>query len=99
MNKKAILIKENDVVVDVIGISTFTDPADFIKKVEEAKQNKERIEHEKEVNKQMHEDALHNRLSRLESSLEQAHLEIDLLRGRITDEEYEERMQQLCGTK
>lgn len=97
MNKKVIILhdEKSKCPIKVLEVKTFTDYEDYQKFVELANENYERITAEREAKKLAKEDALNERLERYERAVAELSLEVDLLRGRITEEEYNERMSQL----
>lgn len=99
MNKKAVFITQDGKLVDVLDVKTITEVDDFNKLVRDAETNRQSILERKNKEEQVKQNLLNKRLEKLELGLNLASLEIELLRGQITEEEYEERKNKLCGTK
>ena len=99
MNKKVVVVHEDGKIVDVLEVRTFTDPEDYNTFIKLAKFNREELKKEREEELQKIRNELKEKTDEFSKCLGMHKLEIDLLRGRIDDEEYEERMNELCGTK
>lgn len=100
MNKKAVVITTNGVITDVIEVKTFVTPEEYIDFIKKAKENKAKLEQERLEAENEYKEAVKNELAECRTSILLNALDIDLLRGKITEEEYEERKQEiLCGTK
>lgn len=100
MNKKAVVITTNGVITDVIEVKTFVTPEEYITFVKKAKENKAKLEQERLEAENEYKKAVKNELAECRTLIWLLSLEVDLLRGKITEEEYEERKKELlCGTK
>lgn len=97
--KKVIFLTSNGKIIDVLDVKTVDSYEDYKKLVDEAKLNKKELEAQKENERIKKETDLNNRIEELYHNVQLANLEISLLRGKITEEEYNERMEELCGTK
>lgn len=100
MNKKAVVITTNGVITDVIEVKTFVTPEEYINFVKKAKENKAKLEQERLEAEEAKENKIKEDIKDLEYFYKMLWLDVKLLRGEITEEEYEERKQKiLCGTK
>ena len=97
--KKAVVITTNGVITDVIEVKTFVTPNEYIAFVKKAQENKAKLEQERKEAEDAYKKDIEYRFNRLCKDLVLANLEIDLLRGRITEEQYEERKQALWNGK
>lgn len=95
MNKKVIILKEDGKIVDVCEVVTFTDFAEYKKVVDEAKKNKEEIEKAKAESQAHRDKVIDGSIVDLQDNLIARGWEIDMLRGKITEEEYERRVNEL----
>lgn len=100
MNKKAVVITTNGVITDVIEVKTFVAPEEYLTFVKKAKENKAKLEQERLEAEEAKENKIKEDIKDLEYFYKMLWLDVKLLRGEITEEEYEERKKELlCGTK
>ena len=100
MNKKAVVITTNGVITDVIEVKTFVTPEEYLSFVKKAKENKAKLEQERLETESAYKKSVDDQFGEIIKGFNFLSLEVDLLRGKITEEEYEERKQELlCGTK
>lgn len=89
MNRKVIFIVENGDLVDILDVKTIVSPEEYAKLVKTAKENKERHIVESASLKSEKEIAEKKIVEDLRKDINLLKLEVSLLRGEITDEEYE----------
>ena len=95
MNKKVIVLCKHNMPVEVLELKTFTDYKEYQEYLDAVKENALNVaEHEYEE-EQRKQTETNNRFVALEIRAEKLELEVDLLRGRITEEEYNERIENL----
>ena len=99
MNKQVIIIYRDNKPVQVCEIKSFVDPKHYEEMCKVAKENFEKQENERLAEERAFRVKVENELFKQQKTIELLTLEVDLLRGKITEEEYEERKQELCGTK
>ena len=99
MNKQVIIIYNENQPVQVCEVRTFVNPKDYEEMCKVAKENFEKQENERLAEERDYRSKVEKELLKQQKTIELLTLEIDLLRGKITEEEYEERKQELCGTK
>lgn len=99
MNKQVIIIYNENQPVQVCEVRTFVNPKDYEEMCKIAKENFEEQENERLAEERAFRVKVENELFKQEKTIELLTLEVDLLRGKITEEEYEGRKQELCGTK
>ena len=100
MNKKAVVITTNGIITDVIEVKTFVTPEEYLSFVKKAKENKAKLEQQRLESESAYKKSVEDQFGEIIKGLNFLSLEVDLLRGKITEEEYEERKQELlCGTK
>lgn len=99
MNKKVIFVVDDDKLVDVLDVKTVESYEKFTELVNEAKQNKKLLKDKRDADKKAERDEFVRVVGFLDNRVSLLELEISLLKGEINDEEYEERKNELCGTK
>ena len=99
MNKQVIIIYRDNKPVQVCEVRTFVNPKDYEEMCKIAKENFEKQENERLAEEHDFRVKVENELFKQQKTIELLTLEVGLLRGKITEEEYEERKQELCGTK
>ena len=99
MNKQVIIIYRDNKPVQVCEVRTFVNPKDYEEMCKVAKENFEKQENKRLAEERDFRVKVKNELFEQHKTIELLSLEVYLLRGKITEEEYEERKQELCGTK
>ena len=94
MNKKVVVIHRENQPVEVLEVKTFTDLDDFREFCKIAELNRKAQEEKKAEEQRKKDQLISDALGYLSDKLDRANLEIDLLRGRISNEEYEERIKE-----
>ena len=99
MNKQAIIIYRDNKPVQVCNVVSFVDLKNYEEICKVANENFEKQENERLAEERAFRVKVENELFKQQKTIELLTLEVDLLRGKITEEEYEGRKQELCGTK
>lgn len=89
MKKEVVFIIEESKIVDVLDVKTIVSNEQFGKFLKEAQENKKAIEERKTKLHNDQQTKLNEKLQKMENSIGLLTLEVSLLRGRITEEEYQ----------